>query len=82
MEKIKCPERIECIGENKMLLNNFPHKKANWIGCILRRNSLRHDAIEGQMTEMKGAGRRRKTQLLEGLRNRRKFWELREEAED
>ena len=37
--------------------------------------------IEGQMTEVKGVGRRR-TQLLDDLRNRRRYWELKEEAED
>ena len=39
--------------------------KANWIGHILRRYCLLHNAIEGQMTEVKGIGRRR-TQLLDG----------------
>jgi hypothetical protein len=33
------------------------------------------------MTEVKGVGRRR-TQLLDDLRNRRTYWELKEEAED
>ena len=51
------------------------------IGHILRRNCLLRDAIEGQMTEIKGVGRRR-TLLLDGLRNRRGYWELKEEAED
>jgi hypothetical protein len=32
------------------------------------------------MTEMKGVGRR--TQLLDDLKNRRRHWELMEEAED
>ena len=39
-----------------------------------------HDAIEGQMTEMKAVARRR-TQLLDDLIIRR-YWELKEEAED
>ena len=47
----------------------------------LRRNCLLQDAIEGQMTEVKGVGRRR-TQLLDDLSNRRRYWELKEEAED
>ena len=55
--------------------------EANWIGHILRRNCLLHDAIEEQMPEKKGEGRR-KTQLLGDLRNRRRYWELKEEAED
>ena len=58
-------------------LNNI----ANWIGHILRRNCLLHDAIEGQMTEVRGVGRRR-TQLLDDLRDRRRYWELKKEAED
>jgi hypothetical protein len=33
------------------------------------------------MTEIKVVGRRR-TQLLEDMRNRRRYWELKEEAED
>ena len=45
-------------------------------GCLL------HDAIEGQITEVKGGGGRRRTQLLGDLRNRRIYWELKKEAED
>ena len=48
---------------------------------FLRRNCLLHDTIEGQMMEVKGVGRKR-TQLLDDLRNRRCYWELKEEAED
>ena len=33
------------------------------------------------MTEVKSVGRRR-TQLLDDLRNRRRYWELKEETED
>ena len=46
----------------------------------MRRNCLLHDAIKGKMTEMKGGGTR--TQLLDDLRNRRRYWEVKEEAED
>ena len=56
-------------------------KKANWIGHILKANCLLHDANDGQMMEIKGVGRRRKTQLLDDLRNRR-YMELKEEAEN
>ena len=70
----------ERIGEKRTLLNNTLRRKANSIGHILRRNCLLHDATEGQMTEMKGAGRRR-TQLLDDLRNRRICWESKEEVE-
>ena len=87
MEKIQWPEKVtneqvlDRIGEKRTLLNNILRKKANWIGHILRRNRLLHDDIEGQLTEVKGVGRRR-IQLLDDLRNRRRYWELKEEAED
>ena len=60
---------------------NKSSSKANWICDILRRNCLLHDAIEGQMTEIKGV-ERRIIQLLDDLRKRRRYWELKEEAED
>ena len=63
MEKIKWPENVTNeqvlgrIGEKRTLLNNMLGRKANWIGHILRRNCLLHDATEGQMTEVRGIGR-------------------------
>ena len=47
----------------------------------MRINFLLHDAIEGQMTEVNGIGRRR-TKLLDDFRNRGRWWDLKEEAED
>ena len=71
----------ECVEEKRTLLSNILYRKANWINHILRRNCLLHDAVEGQMTEVNGVGRRR-TQLLDDLRNRRRYWDLKEEYED
>ena len=88
MEKIKWSEKVtneqvlEHIGDKRTLLNNILHRNANWIGHILRRNCLFHDAIEGQMTEVKELRRRRRTQLLADLRNRRRNCELKKEAEE
>jgi hypothetical protein len=85
MDKIKWPKRVtneqilEPIGGKRTLLNNILHRKDNWIGHILRRNYLLHDAIEGQMTKVKGVGRRK--QFFDDLRNRR-CWESKEKAED
>ena len=87
MEKIKWSEKVtneqvlESIGEKRTLLNNILRRIVNWVGHILRRNGLLHDAIEGQMTKVKGI-RRRKTQLLDYKRNRIRYWQLKEEAED
>ena len=65
MEKIKWSEKVtneqvlKRIGEKRTLLNIILRRKVNWIGHILRRNCLLHDAIEGQITKVKGVGRRR-----------------------
>ena len=53
-------------------------RKAIWIGHILRINNLHRDVIEEQMTEVG----RKITQLFDNLRNRRRYWELKEEAND
>jgi hypothetical protein len=45
----------------------------SYLDCLL------HDTIEGQMTEVKGVGRR--TQLLNELRNNRRYLKLKKEAE-
>ena len=79
-EKVTNEQVVDRVGEKRALINNILHGKPNWIGHILRRNCHLHDAIEGQMTEVKAAGRR--TQLLDDLRHRRRYWELKEEAED
>ena len=68
----------------RTLLDNILRIKANWTGHILRRNCLLHDVTEGQMTEVKGVGRRRRRRIKpsDDLRNRRRYWELNEEAGD
>ena len=87
MEKIKLPEKVineevlERIGEKRTFLNNILWRKAYWVGQILRINCLLHDAIEGQMKEVKGVGRRR-IQFLDDLTNRRRYLELKEETVD
>ena len=70
-EKVRNQQVIQRIEEKRTLLDNIQHRKANWIGHNLRRNCLLHDAIEGQMTEVKGVGRRR-IRLLDALRNRKR----------
>ena len=76
-EKVTNEQVLDRLGEKRTLLNNILHRKANCIGHILRRNCLLHDAIEGQMTEVKVVGRRR-TQLIDDLRNRRRYWEAKD----
>ena len=78
LEKVTNEQVLEHIGEKRTLLNNILSRKAYWIGHILRRNCLLHNANEGQMAEVKGL--RRRTKFLDDLRKR--YWELKEEAED
>ena len=60
-------------------------KTANWIGHILRRNCLLQQVIEGkikgQIEVTRRRGRRRK-KLLEDLKDRRGYGQLKEEALD
>ena len=65
---------IERIGEKRTLLDNILRREVIWIGPILRRNCLLHHAIEGQTTKVKGVGRR--TQPIDDLRNRRRYYEI------
>ena len=51
MEKIKQSEKItnEVLGriaEKRTLLNNILHRKANWIGHIIRRNFLLNEPLK------------------------------------
>ena len=59
MEKIKWSEKVtneqvlERMREKRTILNNILRRKVNLISHILRRKCLLHDAVEGQMTEVK-----------------------------
>ena len=83
LEKIKCSEKVskeqvlERIGEKRTLRNNVLLRKS--IGSVVFREEIT-SFIEAQMTEVKGVGRRR-TQLLDDLRNTR-YLKQNEEAED
>ena len=67
MEKIKWSEKvtneqvIDRIGEKRTLLNNILRRKANWIGHVFKINCLVHDAIDGQMTEVKRSRKKKNT---------------------
>jgi ribosomal 50S subunit-associated protein YjgA (DUF615 family) len=68
---------------------NIPHqirkRKANWIGHILRRNCLLQRVIVGKIQgviEVTGRQGRRRTKLLDELKERRGYFLLKEEALD
>jgi hypothetical protein len=60
-------------------------RKANWIGHILRRSCLLKYVIEGKLQgriEMTGRRGRRHKQLLDDLKEKRRYWKLKEESLD
>jgi hypothetical protein len=67
------------------ILHTIKRRKANWIGHILRRNCLLKHVIEGKLEgtiEMMGRRGRRCKQLLDDLKEKRRYWKLKEEALD
>jgi hypothetical protein len=60
-------------------------KKTNWISHSLRRNCLLKHVIEGKIegrVEVTGRRGRRCKQLMNYLKERKRFWKLKEEALD
>jgi len=78
----KCYLRV---NEHRNILHKKIKRKANWIGHILRRNWLVKQVIKrkikGQIEVTRRQGKRRK-KLLDELKDRRGYCELREEAVD
>jgi len=91
MEKISWTDRVRNeevlhgIKEERNILHTVIRRKANWIGRILRKNCLLKRVIEGKIggrVEVTGRRRGRSKQLLDGLKEKRGCWELKEEALD
>ena len=59
MEKVKWLETVaneyflQDIRKTRTFVSNTLNRNLKWIGHILRRYCLLHDAIEGQMSEVK-----------------------------
>ena len=73
------------VNKQRNILHEIRKRKANWIGHILRRNCLQQQVIEGkikgQIEVTRRRGRRRK-KLLDDLKDRRGYCQLKEEALD
>jgi hypothetical protein len=91
MEKISWPDRVRnkevlnSVKEDRNILHTIKRRKTNWIGHILRRNCLLKHVIEGKLEgRIKITGRRgrRRKQLLDDLKKKRRYWKLKEEAPD
>jgi hypothetical protein len=91
MEKISWTDRVRNeevlhrVKEERNILHTIKRRKAKWIDHILRRNCLLKQVIEGKLEgriEMTGRRGRRRKQLLDDFREKRRYWELKEEALD
>jgi hypothetical protein len=82
---VKNDDVLHTVKEENSILHTIKRRKANWIAYILHGNCLLKHIIEGkiegriEMSERRG---RRRTQLLVDLKERRRFWKLKEEALD
>ena len=91
MEKISWTDHVRNeevllrVSEQSSILHEIRKRKGNWIGHILHRNCLVKQIIEGkvkgQIELTRRRGRRRK-KLLDDLKNRRGYCQLKEEALD
>jgi hypothetical protein len=71
--------------KERNILRTIKRRKANWIGHILRRNCLLNNVIEGQLEgriEVNERRGRRRKQLLDDLKEKRRYWKLKEDALD
>jgi hypothetical protein len=73
------------VKEERNIVHTIKRRKANWIGHILLRNCLLKHVIEGKLEgriEVTGRQGRRRKQLLDDLKEKRRYWKLKEEALD
>ena len=91
MEKISWTDHVRNeevllrVKEQRNILQEIRKRKANWIGHILRRNCLLQRVIEGKIKggiEVKGRRGRKRRKLLDDLKERRGYSQLKEEALD
>ena len=84
-DHVRNEEVLLRVNEQRNILREIRKRKAEWIGHILRRIFLLQQVIEGKikrkMEVLRRRGRRRK-ELLDDLKDRRGYCQLKEEALD
>ena len=71
--------------KDRNIVQTINIEKANWIGYVLRRNCVLKDVMEEKIKgwiKVTGRRGRRRTELLDYLKETRGFWKLKEEAVD
>jgi hypothetical protein len=84
-DRVRNEELLHRVKEERNILHTIKRRKANWTGDILRRNCLLKHMIEVKLEgriEMTGRRKRRRKQLLDDLKEKIRYWKLKEEALD
>jgi hypothetical protein len=84
-ESVRNEEVLHRVKEERNILHTIKRRKVNWIGHILRRNCFLKHVIEGKLegrTAMTGRRGRMRKHLLDDLKEKRRYWKLKEEALD
>jgi hypothetical protein len=84
-DHVRNEEVLHRVKEERIILHTIKRRQANWIGYILRRNCLLKHVIEGKLEgriEMTGRRGRRRNQLLDDLKEKRRYRKLKDEALD
>jgi hypothetical protein len=84
-DHVRNEEVLLRVKEQRNTLHEISKRKANWICLILRRNCLLRKVIEGKIRggiEVTGRRGRRRRKLLDDLKERRGYSDLKEEALD
>jgi hypothetical protein len=80
---VRKEEVLHTVKEQRNILHKIKKRKANWFGHILRRNCLLKHLIKGKLEgriEMTVRRGRRRKQLLDDLKEKRRYWKLTAEA--
>ena len=84
-DRVRNGEVLNRVSEERNIIHRVKRKKADWIGHVLRRNCLLKHVIEGKKGGgIKVTGRKgiRRKQLLNNLKKKKGYCELKNQALD
>jgi hypothetical protein len=82
-DRVRNEEVLHRVKEERNIVHTAKRRKANWIGHILRRNCLLKHVIEGKLEgRIEMTGRRGRRRKLDDLKEKKRYWKLKEEALD
>jgi hypothetical protein len=79
---VRNEEVLHRVKEERNIVHTIIRRKVIWIGHILRRNCLLKRVIEGKLKGRTGRRGRRRKQRLDDLKEKIRYWKLKEEALD